>query len=338
MENKKNIFTLMLVFSPVLAMYSFWGIEKISMLDVSLLLFILVNIKEIFYSLKGIDLRQPGMLFVIYILLQFVLFTFFKFDREEIFAITLRTGKYVFYLLSVYVLARLYFDFDKAINYLKYLTIFAAVYFFLQTYLLRVHGVYLKGYLPFWTQTRQELVEFSENAWNAPHVRVRSIFGEISQFSIIAGAYMFTTIQDIKSMITDKKTLMTNFFIILALLLTISNVAYFVLVFYFIAVSYLSIDWSNKDKVKKTFVYLLIATTGFMLIFMSTGVFQKIIDRFAYSFSNRFSPYIDFINSGSFNSIFNYIFGLGMDTSILEGWFPSTLRIFYFFGLVGIIL
>lgn len=333
---KNKIVTFIFVLSPIFSMYNIGVATSISILDYLLLFLLLNNYKDIIKQFKNKNINLKIVYFMLYIILQLVVILIIDNTQGQMTNIILRTLRYLFYLFSILTVGYLYFDYNYAVKILRFLTLFSMIYFFLQLIILRTQGYYIKGYISFIPVTRQELVIFSENAWNGPDVRVRSIYGEISQYAIVASIYLFTTLGDKN----EKKiiSIVEKLLLILSLVLTVSNVAYAML---FLFILSHSIVFIKNNITKINFRYLLFAVIVAIFsiyIFSHTSIYLKLLKRFEYSFGGRFNGYLDYLEKLKVMNISNFIFGHGANSTNLNYWYPSLLKIQYYFGFIGSIL
>ena len=336
MEIIKKIFTLCLVLSPILSMYGIYNGSSITILDVLLVLLlsiiIIINIKKREIKIKNI--YSEMLPYFYYIIVNFCVISILSFTSIQTIDIGMRTLRYCIYLIVITFFVKEYFDYKFGIKVFKFLVIFATIYFFLQLILLRNFNFYLRGYVEFLPVLRENLVTFSETATYTPYTRVRSIFGEISQFSICLCGYLCISMFK-KNDFEERKT---QIFLTLGLLLSVSSIGVLSIIsLWIIWIIIKSIQM--KDKINIKILGLIISIIILLIIFIGVSEsFNKFIGRLGTSSYNRFGAYEDYYNYIKNKPLVNLLFGTGMDLSSFKVWYPSFAKILRFFGITGIIL
>lgn len=333
MSRISKLFTGTLVLSPILMMYHISKTSSITFLDVMLVLLVIsMSINNLRKGrIKKDSIVYELIPYLLYIVFHFLLMVIFKYNQSQIIDIGLRTFRYSFYLIIVIFFVKDYFDSQFGIKLFKVLVIFAAIYFFAQIVLLRTFNFYLKGYLPFLPVTRENLLLFSETATYSRYTRVRSIFGEISQFSISLSGFLCLSMFR-KNSFNEIKT---QIFLTMGLLLSISSLGVLSAISIWVAwIVYKSVQ--NRDRLSINLLFfimvLIFGLVGFVTFSSSYELFAG---RLGNSTFNRFGSYYDYITFIQNTSGYEMIFGQGMDTSVLAVWYPSIAKILRFFGIAG---
>jgi len=337
MASLNKFFTICMVFSPLLMMYHIPSFSSITFLDVALVSFvIIILIAKMTVKKPRIEIDNfffELLPFLIYILFQFFVLAVFKFDRHQIIDIGLRTFRYAFYLIIIIFFTKKYFIYDLGLTLFKGFVIFAASYFFIQLFLLRNFNFYLKGYFPFLPVVREELIVFSERAANNSWTRVRSIFGEISQFSIVATGYLCISLFKENSF----NEIRVQLLITVALLLSVSSLGVLsTIAIWMVWIIFRILKFKNIQERNFLLLVLMIVISVFAFIVFSHN-FHLFASRLDVSTFNRFEGYYDYYNDIRIISIFEFIFGIGMDLENLDAWYSSIAKIIYFFGIGGFI-
>jgi len=334
MKMTKKIFTLCMVLSPLLSLY---GVSEssITFMDISLIILIplmtLVNIKVGRLRLNNIYFEL--LPFLLFIVIQFLLLSIIVYDRGLFINIGLRTFRYCLYLGTVVFFAKDYFEYEYGIKVLKYFAIFATTYLFAQLILLRGFNFYLKGYLPFLPVMRESLITFSESARYTEYTRVRSIFGEISQYAITVSAYLSCSLFSEHKLKSPKVKIYLTFGLLLsASTLGILNAFIIWIMWLFILVV------RSRDKINpKAILIFNLSVFLALLYYFNSSFYQLFTSRFDSSASGRFAAYFDYFINNKDMIWSEVFFGIGMNThvNILSFWYPSIAKIWRFFGVVG---
>lgn len=327
----KKIFTISLVLSPVLSQYGIW-ISTITVFDAIIIILlsamIIADVKD--GKLEKANTLLEMIPFLVYIILQYLILTILAYNTSQAIDIGMRTLRYCTYLVVIIFYTAKYFDYSLGKKVFKFFVIFATLYYFLQLALMKTTGYYLKGYVPFLDILRENLVTFSETARNTEWFRARSIFGEISQYSICASGYLVISLFGENSKAERK----TQIFITLGLLFSVSSLGVIsALVIWFGWVLYRFINGDIKLDFKKILIFVIIIFG--LYLFMHSSSFQRFSGRLGTSTRNRFEAYYDYAVFFKNSSIVDLFFGRGMDLSYLKTWNPSYTKFLLFFGVAG---
>ncbi len=339
MEKKNNwnevinkIFTVTLMLSAMLSLYG-TGISTITFFDISLMTIVVLIVLDRFKQgeevFKSIYINLIPMF--IYIISMFlILLILDKFIASNV-DVLFRTLRYLFYLSVLIFFVKDHFNLAYAKKTLKIIVLISIFYYFAQIFILKYFGVYIKGYIPFLNVMRDDLIRFSENAWYSKDFRARSIYGEISQYSIYLSIYLIILLFDDRS----KKDWMMIIITTVGLILSISSLGVFSSILIWCA-WFLSQVIRERIKINKKIIIqitvLLFSIVGFLLI---TNVLTKFTHRLMYSLSGRFSGYLNLDEVYDKIDGLHIIFGIGMDLSLFEAWKPSYIKFLVYFGLFG---
>lgn len=186
-----RLFTIFLVLFQLIFLYA-TPIESISMADAILILiypfliFKLIKTKKLVLSKLNINL----LLFLFYVLFQFVVLYILK-DIPFLNDAALRTGRFVFYLITVICIAPNFFDVKLGVKVLKYISIISTIFLIFQILMVRFVGVYIPGTVPGLQLMRSDLLDFNQNIMNAGYlIRPRSFFSEPAHYATYVLLYL----------------------------------------------------------------------------------------------------------------------------------------------------
>lgn len=275
---------------------------------------------------------KPLIFILAYILVQLTIVMFLK-DTNYVHDLLPRTIHNIFYIFIVIIFVKEYFDMSYGYEIMKNIAIFSTIYIIMQSILLETVGYYLPGTLPFFHTV---IDEFNVGAMNASFaVRPRSIFTEPSGYANFIIMFLVVDLFQFKK--TYGKDYFVNIFVTIGIILANSTTGYllslWVWMLYFIR---LYSHKLTKRKIKIA-IFLLLLIPLILGILYKAGIFNTVINHTTSvgGLNGRIQNYkLAFDISGLSN--FEFLFGRGMmDTNY---YIPGIPRLFYYFGLVGMIL
>lgn len=321
--------TTIFVLNPVLSMYG-TGIESLSLFDVLLFipLFLVFTIKSVSSSPSLLPIRQLNL----YVATVLVLSTFnmVYVDQTAVTEVLLRTMRYLLYLTYLFYFSKTFFDIEFAKKLFRWLVLFATIYLFYQYLSLFIFGRYPRGYVEFLPLMRPGLRAHFIGAAAESWFRPRSIFGEPSQYGIVAGTYLIWSLSEEKRVSWDK------LFIVAGLAISASGTAYLILLFaLFVWIHNLVSKYSRFGLSTYLTTFIIFILLGGIVYSVLSLLAGNIINEFIFRGLRRLGGFAD-ISIFFKYPIINTIFGLGMRIDVFESWPSSVVRVIYYFGLFGL--
>lgn len=340
-----KIFTLCVILYPILSIYS-TPIMGVTIADM-LLGFILVYIVLGMIKYKKINRKNivtPLLYIGIYILFQVLVLMLFK-DSKYINEIIMRSFRYIVYIIVVSLLSRKFFKYTYAKIYLEKVSIFSTFYIIIQTILIRVFHYYLPGTIPGMTLTNELVSKFNETANQLTLIRPRSIFSEPAGYA--SYVIVFFVIK-LFSCEYEKNRMKVCIFISIGILCSMSNTGIVLSVILWgiwLGKKIISTDkFNNISLSQKNILLALVIVPIISILVVNSSYFSIFLDRtfsttgIGASTINRISSYLNIFYRKSY-SLSEIVFGHGMiDYSNAGGYIPAIPRIFYYYGIMGVIL
>lgn len=343
MNKTKNVsflsryYTLVTVCSPLLMMYN-TGISTITFLDVA----IVIGYVASFFKNQKIKTSKLNIIMVVYAAMLILnLFITALYRDYAVVSVAFRTIRLVVYLLWVVVGGRQLFNGEFALNIWKNMSVFATFFLILQYVALNLFGISIPGYLPFLDVARDELVEFTENLSASSSARPRSIFAEPSQYGIYLTGFLMVALM--KKDYGIKKWLII--FLFIGMILSASTTAFLGIG---ISLVFLYAFRLNQRKIvlsKNHMGYLIlgIVILGIALVYNWQYIgllIEKIVLRMPNSINNRLSGWKLIIEEIQSEGFLEQMFGFGMDADLINSfdWTSSVLKIWFYYGYIGIVI
>ncbi len=335
---KKNtinhIYTFILVSSPLLFLYGI-GVSNITLVDFFLLALNMIFMIRIFIDGK-IMVFTNLMPFLFYIVVLSLVTTI---DMDS----TMRTLRYVFYLVNIVFFTKKYFDYRVGVKIYRYISLVSTVFLFIQIITYKLVGIYLPGVVLSANLVASDLYNYDLVLQNAYYKRFMSFFAEPSHFAIyVLGYITILLFSEIGFSGFRKKDMIEFAFLSLGVVLSTSILG--VMVLGAMSLIWLMVFVFNRKKNYKN----IFGLTLFFLVVISFMFFLQNTTAFEY-FSN--SSVLNRQAEGRFGgySIFGYqeastleiIFGrgmVGMPIISNSGFLPSFPLLYYYFGFIGLIL
>lgn len=336
-----RLFTIFLVLFQLLFMYA-TPIPSFSVADTILLLFLPLLILNILNKNKiKVGIYKPLFLILIYIVLQMLFVCLLK-ESNAVIDIVARTIRFIIYLIILIIFVPMYFDIKLGIKILRYVCVISTLFLFVQIILLKITGVYLAGTIPGLPIMRDELNIFNNNVtqWGGL-IRPRSIFTEPAHYAgynlLYLSLGLFSKKNNIKQYIPE---------VIVTFGLILSNSATGIIICLIIWGIWIikQIIKSDSRKNKLITISIIILIIPILLgIIVSSNNFKILVERVFNTNTGglggaaigRLGNYST-VFSLKENSIYQIIFGRGMVE--LPFFMTSVARVFYYYGLIGIIL
>lgn len=324
--------TTVFVLNPILSMYG-TGLGTLTVFDASLIVGLLL-IGALGSVSPGISI-SPAPEIAIYVMAVLLLSTvnLFRVNQAAILEVLLRTLRYIFYLGFLFLFSKSFFDIRLARRVFRSLVVFATLFLFYQYFALYQLGFYPKGYVEFLPLMRRGLRVHSAQAVAQSLFRPRSIFGEPSQFGIVAGIYLVWTL------VSRKRISLDAVLVSVGLIMSRSGTSYLILMFGWFFWSMLAVSRVARSRRRLWIARSVIVLSG---TFVAVGLLLVFGGNVAAEFLFRGMRRIaGLISLGSFldASPDIVLFGLGMQIDgIFRGWPSSVVRVIYYFGFAGLFL
>lgn len=323
----KFSFTFLMIYAPLLFMYSS-GISGLTILDVLLLLF---NITFLFQVI----LKKKVRISVLYSMLPIIIYlSVWLVISINSLSTVLRTLRYLFYLLQIYLYNKGYFDSYLGINLYKNMSLFSSLYIYIQVFIKKFYNFYLPGTIPGIKLMQEDLKNYTAQ-------RPLSLFEEPSHFAIYVLGY-FTILLFQKEKIT-LKIFCRIILLTIAIFLSSSFLGIIVLCI-LVFVKIMKSFFKNIINGKINLGYFLIFLIFLIFILAGGGILRSTkafkylsdVDILIKQASGRFEGYCHYFSLK--NNLVQYIFGRGM-VGMPEGvYYSSYILILYYFGFIGLLL
>lgn len=331
MHKIKKLYSSLLVISPILFIYGV-GIATVSLADLLLvILFPFLALRSTSQMQRLITHKQKVAVLGVYFL-PFLLYCFVSvFIGMNDSSSFLRTVRYCFYLINVmFFVNSNNFDYKYGLCIYKFVAITATIYLLIQLYLLIFRDVYLPGIILSAKLLNQNLYEKGLLLSLNMGKRCTSFFGEPAHYATYVLGYL--SISLFRSSKNKAKNIILNVFLSIGILLSTSLTGIILMVIMWITWCIVSV----RRKLRT--VFLLI--TSFVVLFYllrntyAVSYFIREMNSGAQA-TGRFSGYSYLLKQ---KSILNIIFGRGMVSIPDRQYFAGYASIYYYFGLVGLIL
>jgi hypothetical protein len=325
-----KLITILVVFIPVLSMYGTSIDGSVSIFDIIIVWVIFLWIIKAFFhgKIHAMCSEEIFLLFLlVYIVIGLLIHSSTGLNEE----ILKKTGRLFIYLFFIIFVMRGVFSAYYGYKLLEILSFTVVFYLCIQYVTIILFDYYTPGFLSFIPVLRGELFTHSISSISDTAFRSRSILGEPSEIGLVVGLYLLITL-----LITAKykvQVSLLNWRVIFAsfgLMLSMSATGFSMLIISWYAWLFMKASYSKRS-VKLIFYTLSAATL--MLIFIFLIMYDIDISRINHRLGLKNDSNIVIWNS--FNTI-NKLFGVGVvGREIFGTWAPSSVRVFYYFGIVG---
>lgn len=322
--NLKFFFTFLMIYAPLLFMYSS-GIKGLTLLDISLLIF------NIFFILNGVIKKKIKLKPIVYLSPLIIYLSFWVLISLNSQDTLMRALRYLFYISQIYLYFNTYFEYSLGIKLYRNMSIFASLYLYIQVIIRKFYNFYLPGVIPGIPLMEEELRAYSAQ-------RPMSFFEEPSHFAIYILGYITILLFE------KKKMTLKNFWIVSILSVSIflsssflGIIVLFILILIKIIQSIIENIVKRKVNIKYIVIFLICILIG-TLSLKNTKAFEYLsnVEVLLKQASGRFEGYYHYANLKS--DIIQKIFGRGM-IGMPDGlYYPSYILIIYYFGYIGLAL
>ena len=334
-----KVFTLLMISFPILSLYA-TPIPRISVADLILIIIYPILIIQLLKKNNSINktISFSVFIFVLYIIVQFLI-TILVSNKMETYEVILNTLRYSFYLITLALFSKTFFQIQFAKIVLKKITIFTSIYLIIQFSLFSLFGYYLRGSIPNLRLQVDTLTEIYSRYIQGYYIRAHSIFAEPSHFAIYVLPYLMISLKGEKSKLAEY---MPAIIISIAVLIAQSSTGIIMSILIWF-MWYLE-RFFSKGISKKKIVFLLLSIIFIpvlLMIITKTNSFDFFLDRTFSSGSLGEAAYRRLGNEVIFNDLLNkssyhLLFGQGMVN--LQTYIPGLTRILIFFGISGLVL
>ena len=322
-------FSVFLMTAPLFKIYNLF-FSSVTLADGILILFFLSGL---FFLLnrKIIRIHRLFLFYAGFVFFQFVMVCIWNQTEEFIFTdVLFRTLRYVFFFLVLAFLVPNFFHEETAVKTMKTVAAAATGYLFLQKIILLVSGMYLPGYLPGIPLSRPEMAEHATVLFQYDP-RPRSIFEEPSHYAFYVLMAMALILGKNKFQRRERNLLV---FLGLGILLSASSTGIIAMA----ALFFIWIFLSGGKKQKKAMVIGLLSLPFLGLVLIRIPAFQVFLERMAKGTSS--SQHL-----GAYGILFrlkqngfSVFLGNGMIDTTTYGFLPSYCRVYYYYGIAGVLL
>lgn len=323
-SNIRVFFTGLVALFPLLFIYTLGG-SSFTLADFLLVAFIPVLICYKTIKCDELHFKSPFLPFLLYVVFHFLLFVILS-DEEKFIGSTLR---YVLYLCVV-VFGKEFFDFDVCKKIYKWVCIVSTAYLFVQSFLFHFLNYYLPGYIQnsLFPVVANQIALLEDNllqTWFSV-LRPSSFFAEPAHYSEYVVNYLALSL----FCLDKKRNLYIAIFLTVGLLVSMSSTG--ILTAFFVWLFFL-LSRLNQIRLPILIGFSMLPIVFFILV--NTSFFSFFLERMemGQSASGRFQGYEDL--SSSFSSLFDVLFGFGMDTSVVGTYLAGFARLYVFFGFLG---
>ena len=327
MLNISKLFTWVIILYPVLSIYGI-GIASITLAD-SLLLLLYPFL--LFFRINRRELSYPFFIFLLYICFQYA-FLSLTLESSEVLLRTLRYSLYIFTLFW----GKTYFSLNYGCRLLGKVARIATYFLVLQFIVFHLFGYYIPGYVSFFPVLRDELLEFTSYVGtDGGDIRMRSFFGEPAHYAQYVLCYLFVLMFDSNK--KDKE----KFLISCGIVLSGSTTGICLMILLWFVILYQKYSMRRLCGIIVCLIFILGGLIFFcgqeLMILLDNWLGVNPLLKFTSEnlIRGRLGSY-DVIKGCDF-SLFNWIFGHGMETSF-PVYLPGFLMLFWYFGLVGLFL
>lgn len=247
---------------------------------------------------------------------------------------SLGTGARLAMLYCFIVILKPYFNMRKGKKYLEVVGLIVAVYAFMQIIAARF-GIYLTAYLPFLNSIRDVNGEVLQKAMYGIAFRPTSILGEPAEL----GGYLALPLAiNLFDDLRNKGWLKKSIFFSIAIVLTMSSTGIALFLLEWTIFVFKGKNIRNKDVLVATLII------GGCTAFFVSGMWKFFVKRTFESYGGEGikgillnTHYKDIAGIyAEKNGIINILFGNGMSEP--SGFLPGVFRLYYYFGIVGIVI
>ena len=338
----KRFFTTILIIFSILMMYAS-PVKAISYADFLLLcLYPILIIDLIKKEKKGVKIIIYSPLFVVflYVLFQFLFLLVFK-DKIYIEEVLNRTIHYLFYLFTLMIFVKNYFDYTFGYRFFKIFALISSIYLIIQYFLYLFFAYDLSGMLP--VKMMIETVNDSGiRSIAAASNRPRSFFIEPSAYALFV--CFFLSLELYKKNNSKINGFIVEIICSFGILLSGSSLGIILCSLIWGVFIIKSTNIFSKKANLKVIVILMICIPVIVFIYIKSPFYDFFIDRMfsdngelGQSAIGRFGGYgivFNFQNSTNFE----IVFGKGMRDYLNNQYIPALPRIFFYYGLMGYIV
>lgn len=332
--DKKNIYKLisgLLVIQPILVMYSIPGLFGTFSDYVMILVFEVLFLEYLLHKkFKMDEIEFIGLMFIVYIFLNFMVNVNFSTETSKELIYMLRTC--IYYSVSV-VFVKEYFDINIAYKTYKYVSIFATCWLILQYISMNFWHLYIPGSIEMFVK-RTDLLNQRDYLNYVQFYRPCSIFAEPAHYAtFVVGFLGINIVLDCK----NSGRTFVNLFLTFGIMLSGSTTGIAICLF---AWGYYAWEKFKGRKVTLKMLFLVIGAMLSLIVLLNTNSFNILITRTFKSnsaASGRFSNVTSIFEGDNF---FSMLMGYGSYyTKITDeyGWLPGYPLIYKCYGVIGIV-
>lgn len=323
----KNIFTVLMIIFPILSVYNS-PIATLTLADILLIILMPFVLIDIFWKKKARIKLNAGMgLVFLYTVIQLLIIIIFC-DSEYANKVTMPTIRILTYYGIITFFTKTYFNMELGLKAYKRVAIFVTCFLFIQILFFNIFNIYIPGTIP-GLPVSEDLIAYNNVKLNGSTARFRSLFNEPSHYAIYV--VLALGIELLAKHKIDKKSV-----IILTLGLLMSGSSTGILMVAILYLIYIAKNMRNfSAKTIRNLILLACVAMIIMPIYMQTQSFQIFYER---TFENEQATEGRFGNYAiAFKDTNNVTFFFGRGILKIEDYIAAFPRIFYYYGLVGMI-
>lgn len=297
--------------------------------------FLLIAICFLVFTKKSLFFELPFLILLIFVVADTALITVVSFEIN--FSVFFRTLRFVIYLTYAALLPNCVKYKDWAVDIYKKFSLFSAFVLVIQYYMLKLFEIFLPGVLTFLPLTDNSLYDYKHAVLYTNSGRCMSIFGEPSHYSIyvLPCVLLFLYAYDVCK---KRRVLYGAFFISASVFLCASFAGVIGLMFVWLMWAYNNL---KKGKVsQRMFIIVLILTVAcvYSLTFTRSGAYLTNADVYFSQSSGRLEGFAYIWNLFKTSSVFDILFGYGMNDIAQLVYLSGWPRLLFYFGIIGIIV
>lgn len=323
----KKIFTFLMVLYPIINIY-LTPIPSISVADIILIIFVPFILIDMIFRKKKMKINIGMGIILIYMIIQILLIGLFC-SNEYFNKLLLPTARLLLYYGTIAFISKNYFDMELGCKILKKAALLVTYFLFIQIVFFYVFHIFIQGTIP-GLHVAEGIDKYNHQMVNASTGRLRSVFLEPSYYAI----YVILAL-GIELLTKDKIDKKTVIVLTLGLLISASGTAVFMVGILYIVYIFKNLKKFSNKSIRNLIILFLICMILFP-IYMQTESYKIFYERTfggGDSVEGRFGNYGVVLED--LNNI-NLFFGRGI-LKLQDDYIPTIPRIFFYYGLVGVI-
>lgn len=323
-ERFKKIFTLLCILFPIIYTY-ITPVASVTLADIILIILMFLSILKI-KNYKTNYKFSAFFLIILFVIITRQLLAIYTntIANEDMFSFI----RVIMYYAFITLFVPLFYDTNNAYKYYKNVALFASIFIILQYAVMLIFHKYIPGTLPF-LKTSEDIAIFNLKMSSTLFDRPRSIFIEPAHFAMYVSTFLMLYLHT-----ENKVNYKVLFILTLALFISGSTTGISICIIIYLAY-FINNTNLNKNNISKNLLLAFIFAFS-LIIFLNSKSFDLFIKRTFetnLAVSGRLGSY-DLLFLNDFSNL-KKILGIGMYKTIT--FYPSVIRIFLFYGYIGVI-